>query len=152
MKSCCRTMKSSLRSDEIRALPRTNEIKSTHRRSDFIRRRRISYREAVFHPPVRVDFIEKSTCECKCFFLGGPSRARPPAGGAVARESAPPEHFLTRALRALRPAQKKKTPFGVPAAGDITYRLNIRSVTRVYSVSLPALLVYTVSLDLSRSF
>ena len=62
-------------------------------------------------------FVEKSTCECKCFFLGGPSRARPPAGGAVARESAPPEHFLTRALRALRPAQKKKTPFGVFSSG-----------------------------------
>lgn len=38
------------------------EMKSTHRRSDFTRRQRISYREAVFHPPVRVDFTEKSTC------------------------------------------------------------------------------------------
>ena len=60
-----------------------------------------------------MDFIEKDDCYRNRLFLGGPSRARPPAGGAVARESAPPEHFLTRALRALRPAQKKKTPFGV---------------------------------------
>lgn len=44
-------------------------MKSTHRRSDFTRRRRISHREAVFHPPERVDFVEKSTCLRKCFFL-----------------------------------------------------------------------------------
>lgn len=46
-------------------------MKSSHRRSDFTRRRRISHREAVFHPPERVDFVEKSTCESKCFFLEG---------------------------------------------------------------------------------
>ena len=44
-------------------------MKSPHRRSNFTRRRRISHREAVFHPPERVDFVEKSTCESKCFFL-----------------------------------------------------------------------------------
>lgn len=44
-------------------------MKSTHRRSDFTHRRRISHREAVFHPPERVDFVEKSTCLHKCFFL-----------------------------------------------------------------------------------
>ena len=44
-------------------------MKSTHRRSDFTHRRRISHREAVFHPPDRVDFVEKSTCLRKCFFL-----------------------------------------------------------------------------------
>lgn len=44
-------------------------MKSPHRRSDFTRRRRISHREAVFHPPERVDFVEKSTCLRKCFFL-----------------------------------------------------------------------------------
>ena len=30
-------------------------MKSPHRRSDFTHRRRISHREAVFHPPERVD-------------------------------------------------------------------------------------------------
>ena len=37
-----------------------DEIKSTHRRSDFTRRRRISYCEAIFHPPARVDLVEKA--------------------------------------------------------------------------------------------
>ena len=39
---------------------RLYEIKSTHRRSDFTRRRRISYCEAIFHPPARVDLVEKA--------------------------------------------------------------------------------------------
>ena len=29
----------------------------------------ITYRGAVFHPPERVDFVERRTCESKCVFL-----------------------------------------------------------------------------------
>ena len=60
-------MKSSLRSDEMKSasfVPRSG-ISS---RSDFIHRRWISSASA--------DFVEKSTCDCKCFFLVG-------AGGFV---------------------------------------------------------------------
>ena len=45
------------------------EIKSTHRRSDFTRRRRISHCEAIFHPPVRVDLVEKPTSRNLSVFL-----------------------------------------------------------------------------------
>ena len=104
MKSCCRTMKSSLRSDEIRALPRTNEIKSTHRRSDFIRRRRISYREAVFHPPVRVDFIEKSNA----FFRRDSTRGARRALVGRGSDSPPASHSLPRLFESLNCCQTKQ--------------------------------------------
>ena len=42
--------------------------------------------------------------------FGRGRRNRPPAGGAVARENAPPEHFLTRALRFLPSDQKNTRP------------------------------------------
>ena len=48
---------------------RLYEIKSTHRRSDFTRRRRISYCEAIFHPPARVDLVEKDDCFRNRLFL-----------------------------------------------------------------------------------
>ena len=54
---------------EIFCLAAKCEIKSTHRRSDFTRRRRISHCEAIFHPPVRVDLVEKPTCKNKSVFL-----------------------------------------------------------------------------------
>ena len=38
-----------------------SEIKSTHRRSDFTRHRRISHCKAIFHPPERVDLVDKSS-------------------------------------------------------------------------------------------
>ena len=36
------------------------EIKSNHARRHFTARRAISHCEAIFHPPVRVDLVEKS--------------------------------------------------------------------------------------------
>ena len=53
-----------------------SEMKSTHRRSDFTRRRRISHCEAIFHPPVRVDFTEKRTLHSKVLFSGITRRKR----------------------------------------------------------------------------
>ncbi len=38
-----------------------SEIKSTHCRSDFTHRRCISHCEAIFHPPERVDLVDKSS-------------------------------------------------------------------------------------------
>ena len=44
------------------------EIKSTHRRSDFTRRRRISYCEAIFHPPAQGWIQLKKALLSKWFF------------------------------------------------------------------------------------
>ena len=47
-------------------------MKSTHRRSDLTRRRRISHRGAVFHPPARVDYTEKEHLQkASALFPGG---------------------------------------------------------------------------------
>ena len=69
-----------------------SDMKSTHRRSNFTRRRRISHREAVFHPPERVDFVEKSTCLRKCFFLVGEGGFEPPKALLTDLQSAPFGH------------------------------------------------------------
>ena len=53
-----------------------SEIKSTHRRSDFTHRRCISHYEVIFHPPVRVDLVEKSSL--KLLFSGPPEGIRTP--------------------------------------------------------------------------
>ncbi len=42
----------------------------------------------------------------------------------------------------------KKPPEGGPMSDDITYRLNVNSVSRVYSVSLPATILYSKSTKL----
>ena len=49
----------------------SSEIKSTHSllTANFTRRRRISHCEAIFHPPARVDLVEKPTCRNKSVFL-----------------------------------------------------------------------------------
>ncbi len=64
-----------------------SEMKSTHRRSDFTRRRRISHREAVFYPSARVDFTEKRTCFRKCVFLVRQKGLEPPTFWFVAKHS-----------------------------------------------------------------
>ncbi|MBR4911184.1 MAG: hypothetical protein IKZ47_07710 [Clostridia bacterium] len=43
------------------------EMKSTHARRHFTRVG-VFHLRSRFHPPDRVDFVEKSTCVCKCFF------------------------------------------------------------------------------------
>ena len=63
-------------------------MKSTHRRSDFTRRRRISHREAIFHPPVRVDFVEKRTAKAVRFSWQGHKGSNP--GHAVLETAALP--------------------------------------------------------------
>jgi len=48
----------------------SSEIKSTHSllTANFTRRRRISHCKAIFHPPARVDLVEKSTDKVDAFF------------------------------------------------------------------------------------
>jgi len=46
-----------------------DEIKFTHRRSDFIRPQGGFHRQRRFHPPIRVDLVEKPTCRNKSVFL-----------------------------------------------------------------------------------
>ena len=52
-----------------------NEI-NPHRRSDFTRRRRISRPQGISQIPKGIYFVEKSTCNRKCFFHGGHARTR----------------------------------------------------------------------------
>ena len=47
-----------------------NEICPHSRSEYFTRRRRISHFAEIFHLPARANFVEKSTCLRKCFFLG----------------------------------------------------------------------------------
>ena len=47
----------------------SDEIKSTHRHSDFIRPQGGFHRQRRFHPPARVDLVEKPTCRNKSVFL-----------------------------------------------------------------------------------
>ena len=97
-------------------------MKSTHRRSDFTRRRRISHREAVFHPPERVDFVEKSTCLRKCFFLVG-------EGGFE-----PPKALLT---------DLQSAPFG--HSGNPPYKNGAGNRTRTYNLLITRQLLYQLS-------
>ena len=46
-----------------------NEICPHSRSEYFTRRRRISHFAEIFHLPARANFVEKSTCLRKCFFL-----------------------------------------------------------------------------------
>ena len=46
-----------------------NEICPHSRSEYFTRRRRISHFAEIFHLPARANFVEKSTCLGKCFFL-----------------------------------------------------------------------------------
>ena len=48
-----------------------NEICPHSRNEYFTRRRRISHFAEIFHLPTRANFVEKSTCLRKCFFLAG---------------------------------------------------------------------------------
>jgi len=47
----------------------SDEIKSTHRLSDFIRPQGGFHRQRRFHLPARVDLVEKPTCRNKSVFL-----------------------------------------------------------------------------------
>ena len=86
------------------------EMKSTHRRSDFTRRRRISHREAIFHPPVRVDFVEKRTAKAVRFSWQGHKDAR---GIAAGRRCLIFRYAKNRRALADPHTQKKKPPMAV---------------------------------------
>ena len=72
-----------------------SEIKSTHRRSDFTRRRRISHCAAIFHPPVRVDLTEKDDYFRNRLFLVEEGGFEPPKRDATDLQSAPFGHSGT---------------------------------------------------------
>ena len=63
---CCRTLWNIAPSSQC-------EMKFAHIRVSeyFTRRRRISHFAEIFHLPARANFVEKSTCLRKCFFLAG---------------------------------------------------------------------------------
>ena len=75
-----------------------SEIKSTHRRNDITRRRRISDSTAVFPPPARVDYTEKEHLrKASALFPGG-------EGGIRTRETLlTPTRFPVVRLRPAQP-------------------------------------------------
>jgi len=62
----------SAKADEIFGFA-SDEIKSTHRHSDFIRPQGGFHHQRRFHPPARVDLVEKPTSRNLSVFLVGVS-------------------------------------------------------------------------------
>ena len=69
----------------------SSEIKSTHSllTANFTRRRRISHCEAIFHPPERVDLVEKDLVFRQGLFLVGEGGFGPPKSVTTDLQSAP---------------------------------------------------------------
>ena len=79
----------SAKADEIFGFA-SDEIKSTHRLSDFIRPQGGFHRQRRFHPPARVDLVEKSQVEIRLgFFLVGEDGFEPSKSLTTDLQSAP---------------------------------------------------------------
>ena len=70
----------------------SDEIKSTHRHSDFIRLQGGFRRQRRFHPPEKVDLVEKPTSRNLSVFLVGEGGFEPPKALPADLQSVPFGH------------------------------------------------------------